>query len=162
GPPSWLRQAFPASLAPEVADAASQLSIVPNHASRVEHAVVANESLEIPARLDGPEPGTTATTSSIVHALFTRHNDGRVRERHLLALLSRGDAFVPAYVLLLLGEYVIEIIEDIAHALEPDVPQRYVTFARQNPALIALLEQRATSYWNCYWRGRFLRREDYP
>jgi hypothetical protein len=71
-------------------------------------------------------------------------------------------------VVQLLGEYVVEIIADICRRL-PDLAdptsvtaQRYGAFLRENPAYFHLTRQRVASYWDCYHRGRYLHRTDYP
>jgi hypothetical protein len=72
------------------------------------------------------------------------------------------------FVLQLLGEYIIEICEDIRRFAEVDLASRPAwarevrSFADENPDFIVLTQQRATSYWECYYRGPHLYRDTYP
>lgn len=69
------------------------------------------------------------------------------------------------FIVQLIGEYVIEIVEVIASAVstlsELDAA-RYSQFALENPAFMATTRRRATSYWNCYHRSRFPKLCAYP
>ena len=62
----------------------------------------------------------------------------------------------------LLGEYVIEIVEVIADAIRQETVQDLSDFARENPKFMAITRQRATSYWDCYFRCRFRSLQTYP
>jgi hypothetical protein len=83
-----------------------------------------------------------------LRCLYTRHHDGYVRQRNLDQVVSAPEAWVVPYVVQLVGEYVVEIIEVIAAAL-PQLtvrgsPQRalYGRFAADNPAFIDLTAAR--------------------
>jgi hypothetical protein len=94
----------------------------------------------------------------------TRHCNGHVREACLRQLLAEDpdrDWVVP-FIVQLLGEYVIEIIEMIADAIPRMNRDRLSAFAAANPAFMALTRRRATSYWDCYHRDRFQRLDVYP
>ncbi|MBB3195051.1 hypothetical protein [Roseateles terrae] len=94
----------------------------------------------------------------------TRHCDGYVREeclRQLLAAGSNRDWVVP-FIVQLLGEYVIEIIELIADAIPNMNPAHLASFSAANPEFMALTRRRVTSYWDCYHRDRYGRLELYP
>lgn len=62
----------------------------------------------------------------------------------------------------LLGEYVIEIVELIASTIPQATVQNLADFARENPKFMALTRQRATSYWDCYFRRHFPSLQTYP
>jgi len=96
-----------------------------------------------------------------VDALLTRHHNGFVRAQALARLMAATPDWTPAYVVPPVGEYVVEIIEQIEAALSEQDASVYGAFVRANSAFMALTKQRATSYWDCYWRARW-RREDYP
>jgi hypothetical protein len=71
---------------------------------------------------------------------------------------------VVPYVVQLLGEYVVEIsslILDRLTAQSSSSWPAYREFFRANRAFMALTEQRAISYWSCYYRHDFARVE-YP
>jgi hypothetical protein len=89
--------------------------------------------------------------------------DGHVREESVRLLLSRTDRpWVVPFIVRLVGEYVVEIIEAIHTALPCVDAARFGEFARENPAFMATTRRRATSYWNCYFRHRFPHRSAYP
>jgi len=66
------------------------------------------------------------------------------------------------FIIQLLGEYVIELVERAASLIESAPKAGYVAFARENPDFLRLTTQRAASYWNAYYRGRIRKRADYP
>jgi hypothetical protein len=101
----------------------------------------------------------------------TRHHDGHVRQKALRTLLDGPCALQPwvvPYVVKLVDEYVVEIVDDVATFLtEVDVegsPQQraYGRVLAQNPEMLRLLRARATSYWDCCYRRRHRRLEEYP
>jgi hypothetical protein len=104
-----------------------------------------------------------------IDCLYTRHNDGFVRQAALRRVLAAAvRPWIVPFVLQLLGEYVIEICDDIQHFAEAEIPARsgwtrqFRLFANENPDFVALTRQRATSYWECYHRGSHLYRDSYP
>lgn len=94
---------------------------------------------------------------------MTRHHDGYVRQRHLEPLVAEPGEWVVPFVVQLLGEYVVEIHEAILARLLPildrsaDAREAYRRFVAANPDFIAVTEARIASYWNCYYRDRFVR-----
>jgi hypothetical protein len=55
-------------------------------------------------------------------------------------------------------QYVIEIVESIVAGVDLSdaaTRERYGEFVAANPAFMTLTHQRATSYWDVYYRGRF-------
>ena len=63
---------------------------------------------------------------------------------------------------MLLGEYVIEIIEEIRDALPVLDQPIYSDFVRENRQMVQKLRTRATSYWDAYHRSRYPLKRDYP
>lgn len=125
---------------------------------------VAGEQLSIPDRLYAEESllrdAAGPDAQPWIDALLTRHHDGFVRAKALKALLDSGPPWAPAYVVKLVGEYVIEIIDQIDTALDENDGPTYGAFLRENPEFLELTGQRVASYWDCYWRWRFSR-DDY-
>ena len=64
------------------------------------------------------------------------------------------------FVVRLIGEYVIEILQVINRDRSHLNPRLYRSFLEANPAFFTLARQRVVSYWDCYYRSQ--RREDYP
>jgi hypothetical protein len=129
---------------------------------------VNGEPLHIPARIYAPDPdprsiaALTLPARTVLHCLFTRHHDGYVREAHLREVISSPCEWVPPYVIQLVGEYVVEILNVVLENLEYLRQETYSRFVRENPAFMTLTRQRAASYWNCYFRMSRLPLRDYP
>ncbi len=94
--------------------------------------------------------------------LLTRSTDGYVRQRALIGLLAAREPWVVPFVVLLVGEYVVEIIEDIAASLPTLDRAAYASFAKKNQPLMQLTRERVMSYYDCYYRSRYPDRRDYP
>lgn len=162
-----LTEAFPPRLA---GDVRRVLAIVPESgtAPTMPFAVeVQGATVAIPSRVYNEEPGTgwerglSETQRMVVHCLYSRHHDGRVRQRHLEQILTSGEQWTVPFVVRLTGEYVLEIITSIGRGLpglaEPGSAQRrlYGEFIARNPAFFARTERRVVSYWSCYYRRQY-------
>lgn len=135
---------------------------------------VEGEVLMIPYRIYGPElgAGDLATLSEnqriLMHCFYTRHHDGRVRQRHLRSIIGEIHPWVAPFVVQLVGEYVLNILMDIRSGLtEVDVSGTqlhavYGRFGAANPEFIARTRQRVASYWHCYYRNVWADRKYYP
>jgi hypothetical protein len=168
-----LARAFPRSLASDVAAVAR---IIPSASYALADRFVvsvAQEELSIPGRIYNAEPDAgvgelTPGAQLVLHCIYTRHHDGYVRQRHLAYIVGAINLWVPAYVVRLAGEYIVEVIESIAAGLSeltvPGSDQRaaYGRFASENARFIDLTDARAASYWNEYYRARYQRLADYP
>ena len=130
--------------------------------------VVNGERLRIPARIYNGEPdwewvrSSGALEESLVGCLYSRHHDGHVRERALGHIRTLGEPWVAPFIIQLLGEYVIEVVERAAALLATCPTASLVAFLRENPGFLHLTTARATSYWNEYYRDRFPERAEYP
>jgi hypothetical protein len=135
---------------------------------------VDGERIAIPARvyIDTVDPSVIATLpeaqQAIIGCIYTRHHHGYTRQRWLRRVLAQEYPWVVPFVVQLAGEYVVEIVVDIVQG-RPDLSDPmspsgalYGAFLAMNPSFWHLTRQRAASYWDCYYRGRYLRREDYP
>jgi hypothetical protein len=123
--------------------------------------------LRIPHRIYNPEPTPEALgrlsqrQALMLNCLYTRHHDGYVRHRHLKPLLRADEPWVAPYVVALVGEYVVEIVQDIADGLMLDAGPRtwqriiFGRFARENTAYMTLIHQRVWSYWRAYYASGY-------
>lgn len=166
-------EAFPSevrAVAADVAAALPRVSLSPHGQFIVD---VAGERLAIPTRIYNDEPDDaqddwTPTHRLVAHCLYTRHHDGRVRERHALHIVSDLTPWVLPYVVQLVGEYVVEIVAALEERLPeigtPGSPQQraYGAFLAANPEILRLTRARAISYWDCYYRKDFPALADYP
>ena len=138
-----LRAAFPSAAA---ADVDLALAIIEeDRRGPTDHdvgrLVVNGEPLHIPARIYSPDPeprsiaGLTAPAQTILHCLFSRHHDGRVREAHLREVIPSPCAWAPPYVIQLVGEYVIEIVNVVLENLGYLRQKTYARFVAREPGL---------------------------
>jgi len=161
-----LVHAFPSALRNDALRALSVLS-ENRYSSRWRPFTVrlGSELLSIPDRIyyDLPVLQTmrlTAVQSEILDCLFTRHHDGFVRQKHLARIIRSQNPWIPCFVVPLLGEYVVEILRFIQENLTCLETPKYGDFVRANPEFLDLVEQRVTSYWDCYYRST--KKEEYP
>jgi hypothetical protein len=162
--------AFPARLRSVVREAVASIAIEERHPPR--HTFTVNldgETLHIPYRLYYDPAllrrelsSSRASVKLILLCLGTRHYDGYLRQECLRELLKDETPWITPYVVQLAGEYVLEIAEDVANALKERNAQALRAFALENPAYLATLERRVTSYWSCYHRQAYPERHRYP
>jgi hypothetical protein len=96
----------------------------------------------------------------MAHCLFTRSTNGHERQRALGTILTLNEPWSISFVVALIGEYVIEILDDIAAAL-PLLDRALVgQFLQENPAFHRLTQARVVSYWDVYYRFQY-RWQDY-
>jgi hypothetical protein len=130
-------------------------------------AVVLGETLQIPRRIhfhglpdiDLPTKNTVLTK---IRCLRTRSTDGYVRQASLRLILASKEPWCVPFIVLLAGEYVVEIINDMAAALPTLDRDVYSTFVRENRKLMRLMRAKAISYWDCYYRASYPDQKDYP
>ena len=103
-----------------------------------------------------------------IRALQTRSNDGFERQRAARDLLPDLEPWAAPFIVALIGEYIVEILEDISAALTPNVALTLGAFAVDNERYWETIKRRVTSYWNAYYRSgwssdcrRVYRREEY-
>jgi hypothetical protein len=166
--------AFPSTLRSEAATAisllpAAQLGPLGRFTVRVD-----GEPITIPYRIYNPEPNPSAVQTLtnreqlMLRCLLSRHPDGWVRQRNLESLVTSEEIWVVPFVVQLVGEYVIEILDVIWSSLiDLDQPGStrssvYGRFLKENPAFLDLTAARVTSYWACYYRSRYLKRAEHP
>ncbi|TDC23615.1 hypothetical protein E1265_12200 [Streptomyces sp. 8K308] len=135
---------------------------------------VAGQAVTIPYRIYHDEPPEStvrtlaATEATVLHCLYTRHSDGRIRQRHVEQVVGSSEPWAVPFVVQLVGEYVVEILETIArdlpHLTEAgSAHQRsYGEFVAGNASFFARTERRAVSYWSRYHRRRYPAFSDYP
>ena len=125
------------------------------------------EPLHIPYRHYLPEPGhaaiaTLSPTQRVALAcIYTRHYNGYVREAALRTIVRATDDWTPPFIVQLVGEYVIEIVEIILANVERLDTPAFRRFVVQNPTFLAKTRRRAISYWSCYHRRTSATKEGY-
>lgn len=165
--------AFPVSVRTDVESVTRLMSPPPWPCSEPFSVVVQGESLQIPYRIyhppvpDDSTSRLSATQQVVLSCLYTRHHNGYVRHKHLATVLESEAPWVAPFVVRLLGEYVIEIVVSISHALisssaDSSLMARCRRFAAENGAFVWLTRQQAGSYWDCYHRHRYRHLRSYP
>ncbi|GAA4903016.1 hypothetical protein LX16_1191 [Stackebrandtia albiflava] len=167
--------AFPAALRD---DAASVAAVLPAwHPYRMSAGVVTfrmvGEELRFPYRWYPDEVDRAAyrSLSSVQRAIldcwYTRHHDGRVRQRSLARILDCEHPWAAPFVIRPVGEYVIEIVRMIATVVSTtewwrDRSETYGRFLAEDREFFASVAARAVSYWDCYHRGDHALFSRYP
>lgn len=162
------RRAFPFGIASLAKEAASELSpfVDDDYQQPSEAIKIAGQIIAIPRRLHFV--GLPRDTDSLCNlnpasrCLITRATDGRLRQQAVRSIISDQSAWVAPFVVMLLGEYVIEIVEDVRDALPVLDQSVYANLVRENRQTIQRLRARATSYWDAYYRQQYSQRTDYP
>ena len=97
-----------------------------------------------------------------VQCLCTRSTDGYLRHAALRNILFSDEPAIVPFVVMLAGEYVVEIIEDIVAASSMLDRQSYANFVRENRPVMRHLRAKAASYWDRYYRTAYPDRAVYP
>jgi hypothetical protein len=92
----------------------------------------------------------SAQQQLILSAVYSRHHDGLVRERHLERLFV-DVSWTPHLLLSLVSEYVIQIGQRAVAIKDPIPVSRYASFAAANSAFMAVIRSRVVSYWSVYY-----------
>jgi len=161
-------QAFPFGIASLANEAASELSpfVDDTYRQRSEAIDVMGQMIAIPRRLHFV--GLSVSSDALdqlnpaSRCLVTRATDGHLRQHAVRSVIDHRSPWVAPFVLMLLGEYVIEIVEDIRDALPVLDQSVYANFVRENRQTVQRLRARATSYWDAYHRQRYPQKRDYP
>jgi|HubBroStandDraft_6_1064221.scaffolds.fasta_scaffold62016_4 hypothetical protein len=154
-----LASAFPTAFHPQAIDATRFLP-EDKHSDRHGCYVmnVAGEQVSIPRRIyhdvsQVPLWRMWGTKKELLRALLTRHKSGFVRQRYLKLTLGVNEIWTPPFVMLLAGEYVVQILDMIWENRAHLDKNLYSQFLKANPELLSWTEQRITSYWDCYYRS---------
>ncbi len=121
---------------------------------------VGGETVLVPARLHfvSERPLLPDDTDAwlFARALQTRSSDGFERQRAARDLLGSPQSSIALFIVSLIGEYIVEILDDISAAMTPELEKVLCSFLVENPAYRDTVKRRVTSYWNVYYRARWL------
>ncbi|KKI91044.1 hypothetical protein WQ54_17075 [Bacillus sp. SA1-12] len=125
--------------------------------------------LSIPERIYFNVPSTSQIISLteqqqvILAVLFTRHHNGLIREENLSKIIQRSNEYhwIIPYIIRIMGEYVIEILQVIKSNLDKVNKKKIKEFIIDNPIFYHKIESRVVSYWNCYYRNEYPKKEEY-
>ncbi len=85
-------------------------------------------------------------------ALQTRSSDGFLRQAAARDLIGDFQPWAAPFIVALIGEYIVEILEDIAAGLTPEMTPVLAAFIAENPAYWRTTKCRVMSYWDAYYR----------
>jgi hypothetical protein len=129
--------------------------------------MVESEKLKIPVRIYFNEPKEqnekqlTDRQKDILNCLYTRHDNGYVREKRLKKLSEKPEKWKTPFLVQLLGEYIYELLPIIDKKVNNDTLEFYREFKTENPKYWQQTESRIASYWNEYYRYKFPKLKDY-
>lgn len=172
--PSIFKKSFPSFLENEIDEIfklanVKSLSIYPiNFTFKV---IVGDEILKIPCRhnlgnfnykiLFWKRFSPNMVQSEIINCFYTRHCNGYIREEYLKKIILLPHEWVVPYVLKLLGEYVVEILDVIHKNMQMIDMLVYKDFISKNQDFYNITRQRVISYWDCYYRWLYKYKHDY-
>lgn len=155
---------FPPNLANDVRSVLDMLVMKNDDiSSRCYLVNLAGVNIEIPERVyltEQTPPNMTVVQRRILDCIFTRHNNGFVRQHHLQNLISCTEYWVIPFLFKLLGEYVYQILYDVNKHLKCNI-DNYLCFIRENEQFFCKTKNQMISYWNCYYRSRYPNKESY-
>ena len=128
---------------------------------------VGGERLQIPYRVYFNEPDLalaerlTSVQQSILHCIYLRNHNGYIRQKHLESLIGISEDFVRPFIVQLLGEYVLEILEILDRLFTDSVADAYAPFLLSNPVFWKQTQSRMVSYWDAYYRKDFPKLNQY-
>ena len=161
-----LQAAFPPSLHGTVEVVASKLKKSAHGPTDPRIVTLRGMDLKIPYRIYNDVRWHSRFLSReatlILNCIMTRHHDGHRRQQAATRLYERSEEWTAPFVLLLVGEYVVEIVRDIETALLNMDVEMYRRLASMNVALVQTTHRRVTSYWNEYYRTSYSNPQDYP
>lgn len=158
--------AFPREFHSQVKAALSELKLSSSYEYGYFTVNVLGETLFIPNRVTTPPikpnlSGLSVEQRRVAQCILTRSMDGFERQAALREILLINEPWSIPFIIALVGEYVIEIIDDIYRAAPHFERAVVATFIRENPAYYKLTRDRVMSYWNCNYRSQFWRGDDY-
>jgi len=127
----------------------------------VEAFIIDNELVEIPYRFyfkntEIKLDNLDELEKVILYCIFSRDNDGYVREKYIQKLIELDKIydFVIPFLFIITGEYVVEIIEISLLGIKKIEKSILEKFIEKNSEKIKLIEERMISYWSEYYRRK--------
>ncbi len=163
-----LKTSFPKALENEVANLLSLIKINSEHNAHWGYEFkLKNGLLEMPSRIYWEEHSLmepkriSPRSRTILACILTRHHDGYVREKYLNQIIDSDEYWTIPYLIQLLGEYVVEILDLIWDKFDSVNSSHLVEFILENQIYWHKTKQRIASYWDCYHRYKNRPKEDY-
>lgn len=160
--------AFPRSLCALARETAQDLAakVDDGYRSQSYRMDVLGEDVHIPYRLhfltDADSIQYLNQRSPLARCLLSRSTNGHRRQIALRSILGLKETWIIPFVVFPVGEYVVEIIQDIQASLLALDRSAFANFIRENRSTMRVLRSRATSYWDCYHRLAYPDKRSYP
>jgi hypothetical protein len=141
-----------------------ELSVDDTYRTTSMRIIVEGSSIYVPYRLHFADGALTKINylSPGAQCLLTRATNGYVRQEAAKAVVDLNYTWSIPFVVLLLGDYVTEVTEEIHCALDKVDRPAYTEFVLRNRVAMHTLRARATSYWSAYHRQSYPQRNSYP
>lgn len=145
------------------------IDIYPPHKDKPISIKVGSENITIYSRIYKEEleesqiSRLTDVQKLILSCIYTRHHDGFIREKYLKNILADQRPWTVPFVVILLGEYVVELLELVKQNLDNSATQKlYSNFVFNNPIFWKKTKSRIINYWYIYYRDSFSDKRTYP
>ena len=157
-----VQKAFPVEIRGEVNSLLTKFTVETKHAThRGELVAIGEEKFEIPSRIYYNPPYSltnskfTQKEQEILNCIFSRHDNGFIRQTAILNIIGSDSNWTIPYIVRIIGEYVINILNDIENNFEILNKPNLTSFVQQNPEFYNRTRSRVGSYWDCYFRQQF-------
>ncbi|WP_299674354.1 hypothetical protein [uncultured Dokdonia sp.] len=161
-----LKASFPKALGNEIENLLSLIKVDSKHNAHWGYEFnIENNPIEMPSRIYWEEhrlmkPKTLSQTSkTILACILTRHHNGYIREKYLIQIIDSNEYWTVPFLVQLLGEYVIEILDLVWYNFDTVNSNHLVEFILENQLYWYKTKQRITSYWDCYHKN--IEKRDY-
>jgi len=169
---SFLYDFFPKVFSKDVQKA---FSVIPSASSPLKHSqcyekiYIEGEVIKIYSRVYFEEPTDVlkkliSKQQSILFCILLCHHNGFIRIKYLKLLMLSDDSYssyIAPFLIKLLGEYVIEILEFLDANLDHKHLELCSKFIKENPLYWQTTRSRVMSYWNAYYRSTYPNFNDY-
>lgn len=163
-----IQQAFPLNVTEEVKTIFKQVSIQTIHKTSHFFAVtIDGAALKIPYRIYYDDSALSHLTGliqvqqDIVNCIFSRHYNGFVRQKCISKVITSNYSWTIPFIVQAVGEYVIEILQDINDKINLIDKTNLRNFLLDNKEFYKLTQNRVASYWNYNYRLQFPNKADY-
>jgi len=163
-----LKTSFPKVLENEIKNLLSLIKVNSEHNAHWGYKFnLENNSLEMPSRIYWKEhrlmnsKALSQTSRTIMACILTRHHNGYIREKYLNQIIDSNEYWTVPFLVQLLGEYVIEILDLVWSNFDMINSNHLVEFILENELYWYNTKQRIASYWDCYHRNKSLSKGDY-
>jgi hypothetical protein len=100
------------------------------------------------------EENTLSDTQKIIlSCLLSRHHDGFIRHRAIRSLLNIEESYTIPFKVGAIGEYVIDIIQELDMHITDINIEACRKFVQENPRYWNLIRGRVGSYWGEYYQA---------